>query len=79
MMFVDPSAGRRGVARALLRHVRSIAAADGAGELTVNASRTARPFFEREGFTVRAERQVERNGTILTNYRMTSPIEHVPR
>jgi DeoR/GlpR family transcriptional regulator of sugar metabolism/GNAT superfamily N-acetyltransferase len=75
MMFVDPSAGRRGVARALLRHVRSIATADGTEELTVNASRTARPFFEREGFSVRAEQQVERNGVILTNYQMVSPIE----
>lgn len=73
MMFADPAAGRTGVATALLDHIRKVAAARHLSELTVNASATARPFFERHGFTVDAEQQVERNGVLLTNFRMTAP------
>ncbi|MER5623987.1 GNAT family N-acetyltransferase [Streptosporangium sp. NPDC002544] len=73
MMFVDPDAGRTGVATTLLDHVREIARSEGIGELTVNASLTARPFFERHGFTVVAEQRVERRGSVLTNFRMRAP------
>ncbi len=74
MMFVDPHAGRTGVATALLDRVTGIARSQGIGELTVNASLTARPFFERRGFTVIAEQRVERRGSVLTNFRMHSPL-----
>ena len=73
MMFADPAAGRTGVATALLDYIRKVAAARHLSELTVNASATARPFFERNGFTVDAEQQVERNGVLLTDFRMTAP------
>jgi GNAT superfamily N-acetyltransferase len=75
MMFVDPSAGRSGVATALLEKVRSVAVRNGAVKLTVNASATARPFFERRGFTVLAEQQVQRGTCVLTNYRMFADLE----
>lgn len=70
MMFVDPTAGRRGVATALLAHVSSIARDNGIAVLTVDASVTARPFFERHGFEVVREQRVERRGARLTNFRM---------
>lgn len=37
---------------------------------TVHASITARPFFEKRGYRVVKEQQVERRGVLLTNYRM---------
>nr|WP_255371682.1 GNAT family N-acetyltransferase [Cellulosimicrobium sp. CUA-896] len=56
MLFVDPRAGGRGVARALLTAVQADARARGIVELRTLASRSARPVFERLGFTVVAER-----------------------
>ena len=44
-------------------------AADTAG-LTTHASITARPFFEKRGWQVVKEQQVERRGVLLTNYIM---------
>jgi len=70
MMFVDPDAGRTGVASALLAHLKSLAKSRGLGQLTVHASITARPFFERQGFAVTAEQRVELRGSLLTNFRM---------
>lgn len=39
-------------------------------KITVQASVTARPFFEKRGYRVIREQQVERRGVLLTNYRM---------
>lgn len=74
MMFVDPAVARTGVATALLSQVRELAQTRGLTELTVNASATARPFFEQHSFTVRVAQEVERNGVILSNSRMTGPV-----
>ena len=41
-----------------------------ATELTTHASITARPFFEKRGYTVVREQQVERRGELLTNFVM---------
>jgi putative acetyltransferase len=70
MLFVDPDHGRRSIATALLAHVLEVAQANRTEELTVNASVTARPLFERHGFTVTTEQRVERQGVTLINYRM---------
>ncbi|MFC8921978.1 GNAT family N-acetyltransferase [Cellulosimicrobium sp. NPDC057127] len=56
MLFVDPRAGGRGVARALLTVILHDAEARGIAELRTYASRSARPVFERLGFTVVADR-----------------------
>jgi len=74
MMFVDPKFGRRGVAGALLAHLRSIAARAGASELSTNASITARPFFEQHGFAVVAEQHPITLGVEMTNYKMVLPL-----
>jgi putative acetyltransferase len=70
MMFVDPDAARIGVASALLDHTIDAMRRRGGTELTVQASITARPFFERHDFVVTAEQRVELRGSVLTNYRM---------
>lgn len=74
MLFVDPAAARQGVARALLAWAAETATADGATELTTDASVTARPFFEALGFAVVAEQHPVRRGVTLTNYRMRRPL-----
>ena len=46
------------------------------GALTTHASITARPFFEKRGYQVKREQQVERKGILLTNFVMEkSPSE----
>ena len=70
MVFVDPDAGRSGVASALVEHLVSLARERGLGELSVQASLTARPFFERHGFVVTAEQRVGLRGSVLANFRM---------
>ena len=70
MMFVHPHHQGRGVAAALLRHVEAQARMINLPRLVTEASRTARPFFARHGFTVVAEQQVPLRGEVLTNFRM---------
>ena len=46
------------------------------GPITTHASITARPFFEKRGYQVKKEQQVERKGILLTNFVMErSPSE----
>jgi putative acetyltransferase len=70
MLFVDPAAQRRGVARALLAHAEREARALGLRRLTTEASITARPAFEACGFHVVAPQQVSFGGETFVNYRM---------
>lgn len=70
MLFVDPAFGRRGIASALLEVVTEAALATGVAELTVHASRTARPFFEAHGFTAVEERHPVVRGVELANVAM---------
>ncbi|TFD64649.1 GNAT family N-acetyltransferase [Cryobacterium sp. Hb1] len=70
MLFVAPQFQRRGVARQLIRHVETHARSVQVTELTADVSITARPFFERHGFTVEAEQHPVRGGVPLTNYKM---------
>ena len=70
MMFVSPRHQRRGVARQLLAHLEAHARCAGTPGLSADASITARPFFERHGFTVEAEQHPVKAGVELTNYRI---------
>ena len=60
----------KGVGRLLMENIFQQANHQGIGVLYSNVSITARPFFERFGFRVKAEQQVERHGQVLINYRM---------
>jgi predicted GNAT family acetyltransferase len=70
MMFVAPRYLGRGVARQLIAHVEARARQKQLTELTANVSITARPFFERSGFTVEAEQHAMTAGVQLTNFKM---------
>ncbi len=50
MLYVHPGVARTGVATALLDAIEKLARSRGATHLTVDASDTARPFFEKHGF-----------------------------
>jgi putative acetyltransferase len=74
MLYVDPSAGRRGIATALLTEIASLARAAGASEIETYASLTARPIFERHGFVVIEPNTVHVRGVSMTNFRMRRPL-----
>lgn len=67
LLFVSPDAQRRGVAGALLRELLAQMLP---GKVTVEASITAKPFFERQGFVVVREQSVEVRGERFINYLM---------
>lgn len=67
LLFVDPAHLRNGVATrllaALIAHPNSI----GLRRIETEASITARPFFERRGFRVVREQEVEQRGVKFRN------------
>jgi putative acetyltransferase len=75
MTFVEPAFGDRGVATALLEAVVGAARSRAVRRLTVHASITARPFFERRGFAVDEERRVDLDGVALTNFAMSRALD----
>jgi putative acetyltransferase len=79
MMFVNPQFGRRSVASNLLAEVERRALAHGATTLWTDVSITARPFFERHGFTAVAEQHPVTRGVSMTNYRMCKVLARISR
>lgn len=71
MLFVDPEYTRRGVASALLKPLIK-----SESELTVDASITAKPFFERYGFQTVKQQRVECRGAWFTNFYMRYKPQH---
>lgn len=71
MMFVSPPHSRRGVASALLTPLHGHARAHGIRSLSADVSITARPFFEKHGFTVVTQLHPMTAGVPMTNLRMT--------
>lgn len=65
-LYVHKDFQRRGVATALCDRLEAAAP----GRVYTHASITARPFFEKRGYCVRKEQQVERCGELLTNFVM---------
>jgi putative acetyltransferase len=70
MLYVDPAAGRRGIATALLAQILGLAQDAGVPEIETYASLTARPLFEHHGFAVIEHRTVHVRGVSMTNFRM---------
>jgi len=50
MLYVHPGVARQGIGTMLYDAIEKLASARGAKQLTVDASDTARPFFEKRGF-----------------------------
>ncbi len=74
MLYVDAGLQGRGIASALLAHLEASARSQGLRRLSTDASKTARPFFERRGFQVLAEQTVVRRGQELRNFRMARSV-----
>jgi putative acetyltransferase len=70
LLYVRKDVVRRGIGAALLERVEALARGLGLTRLWTEASRTARPFFERNGYRFLQERVVERFGVKLTNFEM---------
>lgn len=66
-LYVHKDYQRRGVATAICDALEQNTKA---AEFATHASITARPFFEKRGYTVVREQQVERRGILLANFVM---------
>lgn len=86
-LFVHADRQRRGVASAICNMLESYMRGSshgasvcggiesvGGGKITVHASVTARPFFEKRGYKVVKPQEVERHGVVLTNFVMEKEI-----
>lgn len=71
LAFVAPGWRGRGVADALLAAVLAEARSRALPGLHTEASRMARPFFLRHGWTLDAAQEVERGGVRIENFRMS--------
>ncbi len=65
-LFVHSDHQREGVAAALCDRLERAVK----GDIVTHASITAKPFFEKRGYQVVKEQQVERQGILLTNFVM---------
>lgn len=67
-LFVRWDCQGQGVATALAQALENRAWEKGCKQISVHASITARPFFEKRGYRLVKEQQVERRGQKLTNF-----------
>lgn len=70
MMFVHPEFQGLGIASRLLDAVECEAREQRLGRIYTEASKTARPFFERRGFRLVQAQEVEKRGQVLENFLM---------
>ena len=70
MLYVRGDAVGRGVGRRLYEVVEREARSQGLARIFTEASITARPFFERQGFRVVREQTVSRRGVSMNNFAM---------
>ena len=69
-LYVHKDHQRQGVATALVQALEGLSVSRGERCMTTHGSITARPFFEKQGYRVIREQQVERKGLLLTNFVM---------
>jgi putative acetyltransferase len=74
MLYVHPAAAGQGAGALLADALEKLATARGTKELTVEASDTARDFFEKRGFTARTRNTITVAGEWLANTTMTKPL-----
>ena len=70
MMYVHFKHLRKGIANLLYKCLNEEAIRLGTKELYSNVSKTARPFFELNGFSVVQENWIEIDGVRINNYKM---------
>jgi putative acetyltransferase len=74
MLYVHPAAAGQGAAAMLVDALEKLAAARGTKELSVDASDTARGFFERRGFVAKTRNTVAVGGEWLANTTMVKSL-----
>lgn len=74
MLYVHPAAAGQGAAAMLCDALEKLAAARGSKELSVDASDTARGFFERRGFVPKTRNTVALGGEWFANTTMVKPL-----
>lgn len=74
-LFVHKDYQSQGIATALLQRLEAKAKQLNLHEIHVDASITAKPFFEHHGYQVIREQTVERQDVTLTNYHMVKQLE----
>ena len=74
LLYVAPAAAGAGVARILLETAEALARQSGANRLYAEASETARPVFERLGYSVVARRDFEVAGVAIHNWAVEKPL-----
>jgi putative acetyltransferase len=67
MLYVHPAAAGQGVGAMLIDALEKLAGSRGAGKLKVDASDTARGFFEKRGYVAQQRNTVSRAGEWLAN------------
>ena len=70
MLYCDPAHARRGAASALLAAIEATAREAGLALLHTEASETARPVFEKTGYTAVVRRDFEVEGVAMHNWKM---------
>jgi putative acetyltransferase len=74
MLYVHPAAAGQGAGGMLCDALEKLATARGTKELSVEASDSARGFFEHRGFTAKTRNTVFRAGEWLANTTMVKPL-----
>jgi putative acetyltransferase len=75
MLYVHPAAARQGVATALVDALEKLAVARGASRLTVDASDTATPLFQRRGYVADRRNTIEVQGEWFGNTSMYKTLQ----
>ncbi len=68
--FVSAPHARKGIGSMLMAHLHAIAGAHSIRELSADVSRTAQPFFEKFGFSVKEQRSPVVRGVVVPNAHM---------
>jgi putative acetyltransferase len=71
MLYVHPAAAGQGAGTMLCDALEKLAGARGAKDITVDASDTARGFFEKRGYSAQSRNTVSLGGEWLANTTMT--------
>jgi putative acetyltransferase len=74
MLYVHPAAAGQGAAAMLCDALEKLAVARGGKELSVDASDTARGFFERRGFVAKTRNTISLGGEWLANTTMVKKL-----
>jgi putative acetyltransferase len=77
-LHTHPNFARRGVATGLYRHVEDRLRLTKLSKVTTHSSLAARAFFDRQGFLVDAEENVECRGAYLRRFAMHKPLNCIP-